>query len=95
MQVPDLRTKNDRIELDQISILLNYIHILFKDGLGEAPDPNDWDSMRIRKEFEEIFSPEEFTRLFQTEFGRGVLIGAWVNRFIMGVEDEDTEMFDN
>jgi hypothetical protein len=91
MRVPELKAENDRIELDQITVMVKYIHQTFKDAYGEAPDVNDWDACRVRDEMECLFSPDEFTRLFQTEFGRGVLVGAWIYEFIMG-EDYDEEL---
>jgi hypothetical protein len=85
---------NDQIELDQISILVEYIQKVFVDHFGFDFDVNLWDSKRIQGEFAEIFTPEEFTRLMQTEFGRGVLVGTWVNEYILGqelIEDDAIE----
>lgn len=87
MRIPDLRAKSDQIELDQISILLEYIQNNFVEVFGFDGDMNVWDSVRIKEEMEEIFDdPTHFTELMQTDFGKGVIVGAWLNEFVLQQE---------
>ena len=74
----------DKIELDQISMLVTHIERVFKDYYDTEIGVNEWDSIRIQEEFSSLFSPREFTRLLQTEIGRGIVIGAWINEFVLG-----------
>lgn len=82
-----LSPRVDQIELDQITILVEYIQTTFVDYFGVDANVNAWDTVRIKNEFEEIFDADAFQRLFSTEFGRGVLVGAWAEAFIFSEEE--------
>lgn len=84
-----LTVENTQIELDQVTILVAYIQSAFVDSFGIDADINEWDSSRIQAELAEIFSPGEFQRLFMSDFGRGVIVGAWMHAYILGSEEED------
>jgi hypothetical protein len=72
-------------------MLIKNIQEVFTQAYGAAADIEDWDAVRLRTEFEDCFTPGEFNRLFDSEFGRGVIIGCWVERFIIGKESEGEE----
>jgi hypothetical protein len=83
MTKPRLMIENDKIELDQVSLLVEYIHKAFSAAYGESPDVNDWNAVNIQRELSELFSVTAFNSLFATEFGKGVIVGAWVQEFIL------------
>ena len=83
-QSPKLLPYLERIQLDRITALVVYIQEVFDDAFGAEADINEWDAVRIQEEFTNLFTPAEFERLYSTEFGKGVLIGAWIQAYIMG-----------
>jgi len=88
-KLPDLRPEMTDIELDQISLLVEKIQKAFVDAFGWDGDLNLWDAVRIKQEMEDLFTPKEFNRLMQTEFGRGIAVGAWIQAFVLNMGDED------
>lgn len=94
MKRPKLTARLDKIELDQVSVLIDIIHATFKDAFGTYPDPNDWDSLRIQAELSDLFTPDEFNRLFASEVGRGVIVGAWITEYIM-TDDDTADLYDD
>jgi hypothetical protein len=93
--IPDLRAEMDKIELDQITILVGHIQTVFSEVYDYDGDINQWDTLNIQDEFSQLFTPQEFTRLMGTEMGKGILIGSWINEFVLGRIGEEMEECDH
>ena len=89
MLIPDLRADFDKIELDHVTLLVKEMQEKFIDYYGEDFDIELWDVVRIREEFSSIFTPKGFNLLYQTQFGKGVIIGSWLSKFIMKEGEEE------
>jgi hypothetical protein len=86
-----LNSQSDQIELDRVTILIAYFQRAFESTFGDSPDINEWDAVRIRLELSQIFEPNVFDNLFETEFGKGIIVGAWVQEFILTQQLEDRD----
>ncbi len=92
MNIPDLRYGNE-ITLEHCSVLL--------EKLGEALDTmdgqkNGFETHKLNPQlllehFEEFFDPAMFTRLFQDEYGKYVLIGTYLMRMQQLMLEEELE----
>jgi len=49
---------------------------------------NHFDPEAMKEELLEIFTPKAFLKLFETEMGKGVLIGAFYQQYIHSQESE-------
>lgn len=41
----------------------------------------------VRRDVLTLFTPEAFIAMFQTEMGKGVIIGAFIQKFIFGADE--------
>jgi len=90
VRVPDLRD-NPEITIEHCSVLLEklgkMLEIMYDDPAirelaGEA------DARQMAADLSSSFSADQFHRLFQTELGKGLLVGVFFQRFILGDADE-------
>lgn len=82
--IPDLRPEFDEITYEHSSVLLERIKAALKIIEGhEYVDLEFVDSInpeRMKDIYSNLFEMAEFNRLFQTEFGKGVLVGCFVHQ---------------
>ena len=86
MKIPDLRD-NPEITTEHCSVLLEKLGVTLeimyddeslRDLAGEA------DAAQMASDLGTVFSVEQFHRLFQTELGKGLLVGVFFNKFVLG-----------
>lgn len=93
---PRLTTEMNEISLDHITLLVEYIQRVFSDVYeDDESTAEDWDVVRIREEMASIFEPRVFHNLFSNDFGKGVIIGSWIDRFIVNADELTEEEDDN
>lgn len=89
--LPDLRYDHQEFTLEHCSVLLERIAKLFESvhdvEFGELTDTIDPDS--IREFLLELLSPQELSEIFQTEIGKGFLMGMFIKRLVELQESED------
>lgn len=94
----DLMTAYDD---EEAAVTLEHIAVL-QERLGatlEETDPGQgiseivqshFDPEQMRGELLEMFTPRALLNLFQTEMGKGVILGAFIQKFILEGEDDAT-----
>lgn len=93
---PRLTTEMNEISLDHITLLVEYIQRVFSEVYeDDESSVEDWDVVRIREEMSSIFEPRVFHSLFSTDFGKGVIIGSWIDRCIINADDLNEEGEEN
>lgn len=91
MNLPDLRD-NPSITIEHCSVLLEKLgkclEKMYDDpGIGKLA--SETDAEKMANDLALAFSPEQFHRLFQTELGKGLLVGVFFQRFILDDDDEE------
>jgi hypothetical protein len=95
--VPDLRDvgSDDEVTIEHISVLQERLGQVLDDahpGEGIADIvTNHFDPAAMKEEILAIFTPKAFLTMFQTEIGKGVLIGAFYQSYIDGVDHEESD----
>ena len=96
MHIPDLQAYDDMVTIEHCSVLQERLAQILDDAYPEeniAQIATDHlDPVRIRAELLELFTPKAFLTMFQTEMGKGVIIGAFIQKFIFDPTlEEDNE----
>ncbi len=91
MQLPDLRY-DDMITTEHCSVLQERLGKILETAYP-GDDLFSIVNTRINPELMktkllEIFTPKALLTMFQTELGKGVIIGAFIQKFIFGEEEE-------
>jgi hypothetical protein len=91
MNIPDLRYEHSEVTLEHCSVLLERIPMALGDmyrgdqdefkEICEAVDP-----IRFKADMLSMMEERTFLSLFETEFGKGVLVGAFIQQFIFEEE---------
>ena len=94
MTIPDLRRDSD-IELDHMSVLLEKLGKVLAEAY-DGEDPAEMaklcdmvDPVSMRQDMSQIFTKNAFFGLYGSEFGRGVLVGAFFQKFVLDAEDSE------
>lgn len=92
MNIPDLRIYNNEVTLEHCSVLQERLGRVLEEAYPgqdlNVITNNNFDPERMREEILEIFTLDAFMNLFNTEMGKGVLIGAFLQEYVLGDEDE-------
>jgi hypothetical protein len=82
--IPDLRN-NHEVTLEHCSVLLEKLATTLQQIEGKQTwfdVTKEIDPSYLQDHYEEFFEGEEFGRLFQTELGKGVLVGTFFQRLL-------------
>lgn len=91
MNIPDLRDEPE-ITAEHCSVLLEKLGYCLEQMYD---DPSikavalEADVYAMVTEFTEVFQPTQFSKLFKTELGKGMLIGVFFQRFILNETGAD------
>lgn len=93
MRIPDLHSSPDEVTLDHVSVLLERLHETMGDMYdGDKEDFKELcdgiDPVRMRLELLSMVEEKPFLKLFSSQFGKGVLLGAFIQRFIFNEDEE-------
>lgn len=92
MHIPDLNQEDGVVTIEHCSVLQERLGQVLEDAYpGQSLDEiinTRINPDTMREEILEMFTPEAFLTMFQTELGKGVIIGAFVQRYILDVEEE-------
>lgn len=91
MNIPDLRAEDTGVTLEHCSVLLEDLG----DVLAQAYRSDEFhsitaqiDPIRMKREILSIFDQDAFLHMFESDFGRGVILGAYIQQFIFGENEE-------
>ncbi len=90
--LPDLRQDSEEVTIEHLSVLRERFGQVLDDahpgeGISDIVT-NHFDDEAMKEEILQIFTPKAFLSLFQTELGKGVLIGAFYQCYIDGGDEE-------
>lgn len=90
MNIPDLRDAND-ITIEHVGVLQERMGNILDEahpdqGIADIIN-NHFDPEAMKEEMLTIFTPDAFLKLFQTEMGKGVIIGAFYQAYIDKAEE--------
>jgi hypothetical protein len=94
VRIPDLQSAPDEVTLDHVSVLLERLH----ETMGDMYDGDkeefkemceEIDPVRMKAELLSMLEEKAFLKLFSSQFGKGVLLGAFIQRFIFNEETEE------
>lgn len=92
MNLPDPQVYDDLVTIEHCSVLQERLGHILNDAYPEENLANiateHMDPVRMRLEILELFTPKAFTTMFQTEMGKGVIIGAFIQKYIFEEEAE-------
>lgn len=82
---------SDLITFEHVSVILERIVKHLGETDPEAQDIilNHFNPERMMAEVLSIFTPKAFANLYQTEFGKGMICGAFTQEFIFVKEEEE------
>lgn len=94
MNLPDLREEDGIVTIEHCSVLQERLGLVLEDAYP-GQSLNEIINTRInphsmKEEILELFTPEAFLTMFQTELGKGVIIGAFVQKYILSQDVEET-----
>lgn len=87
MTIPDLRLEQAEVTLEHCSVLLEkLIEALSTTYEGDSLEFQQIclhiDAVRMRRDLLKIFTEKALLKLFSTPFGKGVIVGSFVQKFI-------------
>lgn len=89
----DLNTHDNEVTLEHIAVLQERMADLLADAYDESDAAdvvrNHFDPLQVKEEMLALFTREAFLKMFQTEMGKGVLMGAFIQKFIFGDEEDE------
>lgn len=94
MNIPDLRHESNDISLEHCSVLLERVRATFGIMYPEGPEEfevvcNAIDVGAMQEDYKSWFTPKCFSDLFKTQFGKGVLVGAFLKEIMNeNIEEE-------
>lgn len=95
-QIPDLRPDVTEITFEHSSVLLERIKAALE--VIEGRDDVDLSFVesispqRMTDLYSKMFEIDQFSRLFQTEFGKGVLVGCFFHQVMEDIEGETLDV---
>jgi hypothetical protein len=94
VNLPDLRPEQNEVTLEHCSVLMERLYKTLHEIYNGDPDEfrmicDQIDPVTMKQDLMTVFTKEAFLRLFQTQFGKGVIVGAFVQRFLIDVEGEE------
>lgn len=94
MKFPDINQYQDLVTIEHCSVLQERLGAILNDAYPEENlaviATEHMDPVRMRTELLDIFTPKAFLTMFQTEMGKGVIIGAFIQEHIFSeLEEED------
>lgn len=91
--IPDLRQDSEVVTIEHVSVLQERFGQVLDDAYpGEYISSiviDNFDPLAMREELLTIFTQKAFLTLFQTEIGKGVLMGAFYQAYIDGGAGEE------
>lgn len=92
MTIPDLRL-NDEITLEHCSVLLERIGKTLEiiEGQEGFSVTNLINPELLLEHYKEQFDAESFCKMFNTELGKGVLVGTYVQRLLEKIKYEEEQ----
>ncbi len=95
-QMPDLRNDSEDVTIEHISVLQERLgQILSQAYPGDDISKivsHHFDPTKMRTEMLDLFTDKAFLAMFKSEMGKGVIIGAFIQKYIFGAEQEETEL---
>lgn len=92
--IPDLRLDNE-ITLEHCYVLIEHLGYSFDTiegaSRGTFQEIANVDPTRMKEHFDSLFPADSFARLFQTEIGKGVLVGTYAHRLLMLSKKEELD----
>ncbi len=87
-----LQATPDEVSIEHVSVLQERLAEILDaaypgDGVSDIV-MNHFNPVRVREEMLTLFSPVAFFNLFKTELGKGVIMGAFINKFVMAEDEE-------
>lgn len=95
-RIPDLNDDHDEITLDHCYVLIEHLGKVFSQMEG-TPDGvfggivDELNPEIMRDHLQSVFKTPEFSRLYKTEMGKGVLIGTFAKNLLDSINDESNE----
>lgn len=90
MNIPDINQYDDLVTVEHCSVLQERLGQILDDAYPEENlaviAVEHLDPTRMKKELLELFTPKALLTMFQTELGKGVIIGAFVQKYIFSEE---------
>lgn len=90
-RVPDLRHDHNEFTLEHCSILLERLggalDLIYDEGMTELSSMVDAETMR--DDLLSLMNAQQLSTLFDTEMGKGLIVGMFFGRFIVPQETED------
>lgn len=96
MRIPDLQSYDDTVTIEHCSVLQERLGQILDEAFPEENlaviTTEHLDPVRMRTELLELFTPKAFLTMFQTEMGKGVIIGAFIQEYIFSELEEGEEI---
>lgn len=94
--IPDLRPEMSEVTLEHCSVLLELLQERLADVYEGNPSEfrsacDSLDVADMKDDLLTLYSQKAFTRLFATQFGKGVLLGSFMQKFVMPLADEELD----
>lgn len=92
MYIPDLRA-DDEVTVEHISVLQehlgNLMQEIYIDNELKHIINHHFDPTKMQEDILKIFTKKAFLTMFQTEMGKGLILGAFIQKYIFGAESID------
>lgn len=97
MNIPDLRADSPEITLEHCYVLVERLSTMFDllEGTpGAFKNIQLVDPYIMQEYYQDTFETHAFARLFQTEMGKGVLVGAFARKLLEKSDEEAANEID-
>jgi hypothetical protein len=86
-KIPDLRHDHQEFTLDHCSVLLYKLgKLLDSIELGDNAEAADqMDAVQMREDLLSLWTPQQLSVLFDSEIGKGLIIGVFFTHFVLPI----------
>jgi hypothetical protein len=89
--IPDLRVDHNEFTLEHCSVLLTRLgrtlDVIYEAGASSVADQVDTETMR--DDLLSCMSANQLSLLFDTELGKGLILGIFFTRFVLPLTEEE------